>query len=635
MEMPVFHLPSRLRIEFKLYIFALIAWFFSVAPFHAQKRGNIWYFGSAGVNFNTCPPQALIGQWGSMFEGSSAICDTNGTLQFYTDGMTVINANHVAMQNGTNAGPNISQTQNIIIPKPGSSTIYYVFFPQVQAHLGKGIVTYCAVDMSLNSGLGAVTTSATVLRDTVGRRGTEKLTAVRHANGTDIWLVGHDFSSNRFFAYLITGAGISTVAVESSIGPVIADSTQLYLSSIGELKASPDGTMLGFTCFETGLTALFKFDSSTGVVANPIILDANDGGVSVSGYGASFSSDNSKFYVSARIKATSSGPSLERIYQFAVTSWNQATIQASRYSVSTGGPSPYYSLKLGPDRKIYVSKSNESYLGVIHAPNVSGASCNYVEQGLSLNGYFTNWGLNNLMEMFDYPVGTLSITSTASVICPGSSVTLQGSGANSYTWQPVGNFPVHYTPGVSVSPSVSTIFTLMGTDASNCTLQTKFTVSVHASPVVTGNFTICSGNVAVLAASGANSYTWSNGSSAGSVSVNPSTTSAYTVTGGFTQGNCQIAKVVTVNVLPCVNVDERHIIPEISFYPNPAARSIFITLDTRSELKIYNMAGELLMSRMCDAGLVQWDLGELPKGVYCIMVDGCKVKNLKLILTSD
>jgi len=382
--------------------------FFTIEYVSAQKQGNIWYFGpnGAGLDFNYCPPQVLTNGWNNtstgLFEGSTTISDSNGQLLFYSNGTSVLNANHVFMQNGSAVlgGNTNTMTQNIIIPKPGSSSIYYLFSPQVQAFQGPGGVLYCVIDMSLAGGLGAVTSYGNILRDTVGRRCSEKLTAVKHTNGLDTWLIGHDYFSNNFFSYLITSTGINSVPVETSVGLVMTDPiNQSHYDAIGELKASPDRNKLGFTTHYTSVAAVFDFNNSTGIVSNPVELKVTNGGSWTQSYGVSFSHDNSKFYVAATTYISNNF--LYHIDQFDLTgTWDSLTINSSRTIITV--PSRPYSLKLGPDKKIYVAKSTgTNHLGIINYPDLGGVACNYVDQGVYLNGLDATWGLNNLMEMFD------------------------------------------------------------------------------------------------------------------------------------------------------------------------------------------------------------------------------------------
>ena len=61
----------------------------------AQKEANIWYFGRAGLNFNSSPPTPLTDIVGLRYlRGKASIADSKGNLLFYTDGITVVNKNH-------------------------------------------------------------------------------------------------------------------------------------------------------------------------------------------------------------------------------------------------------------------------------------------------------------------------------------------------------------------------------------------------------------------------------------------------------------------------------------------------------------------------------------------------------------
>ena len=124
---------------------------------HAQHKADIWYFGDyAGMDFRNGSPVALTNSAMSQYEGCATISDKDGNLLFYTDGMTVWNKNHSIMQNGTGlmGAPSSSQS-GIIVPKPGSNNLYYIF--TVPFETDPGGLRYSIVDMTLNGGLGAVT----------------------------------------------------------------------------------------------------------------------------------------------------------------------------------------------------------------------------------------------------------------------------------------------------------------------------------------------------------------------------------------------------------------------------------------------------------------------------------------------
>jgi len=317
------------------------------------------------------------------------------------------------MLNGYQAGLSNTITQNIIIHKPGSTTLYYLFTTDVQGghiintnHPNAFGINYAIIDMNMDGGLGSAVSVFNSLKDTSN---CEKLTAIQHANGQDIWLIGHEYRNNKFFVFQITTAGINTTPTFYSIGPII-NTYQIGVAgnsnfdAIGELKASTDGSKLAFTTFYNGTTALFDFDKANGTISNAIDLNLNRGG-----YGLSFSPDNSKLYIAAVDTGNISPPNNGQIIQFDISSGNQTLIQNSKTIIYTCTNCGFGSLKIAPDRKIYVARYGEqgnnagdSYLGVINYPDSIGLSCNYVHNGLYLNGLRGSWGLNNLMENTNY-----------------------------------------------------------------------------------------------------------------------------------------------------------------------------------------------------------------------------------------
>jgi hypothetical protein len=134
-------------------------------------------------------------------------------------------------------------------------------------------------------------------------------------------------------------------------------------------------------------------------------------------------------------------------------------------------------------------------------------------------------------------------------VCSGAQVTLNGSGATSYTW----NNGV--TNGVAFTPATTQTYTVTGTNANGCSNTAQVTVTVNALPVVSAgaNQSICSGAQVTLNGSGATSYAWNNGVTNG-VAFTPANTQTYTVTGTNANGCANTAQVtVTVNALPAVS----------------------------------------------------------------------------------
>ena len=144
-----------------------------------------------------------------------------------------------------------------------------------------------------------------------------------------------------------------------------------------------------------------------------------------------------------------------------------------------------------------------------------------------------------------------SITATASAtsLCAGTSVTLSGGGAPSYTW--TGGV----TNGIGFIPTATATYTVTGTNALGCTNTATTTVNVNALPPVTATASaasLCAGTTVILSGGGAPTYTWTGGVTNG-VSFIPSSTATYTVTGTNAAGCTKTATTtVIVNTLPTV-----------------------------------------------------------------------------------
>ena len=155
--------------------------------------------------------------------------------------------------------------------------------------------------------------------------------------------------------------------------------------------------------------------------------------------------------------------------------------------------------------------------------NPSGAS-SYTVTGGSFtvsplsNTSYSITGTNSLGCLSPSPgisaitVGTVPIVSIMGpppfmTSCPGQTVVLFGSGANTYTWSTLtGTFSNN--PNLSVSPTVSTTYTLIGRSAAGCiSLPASSLITVSANPTITVNHpTICAGQSAVLSPTGGVSY---------------------------------------------------------------------------------------------------------------------------------
>ncbi|MCW3102574.1 MAG: hypothetical protein JWO09_1014 [Bacteroidetes bacterium] len=157
------------------------------------------------------------------------------------------------------------------------------------------------------------------------------------------------------------------------------------------------------------------------------------------------------------------------------------------------------------------------------------------------------------LAIFVQAIPVVSIAGTDS-LCEGQSVTLTAGSAAAYQWSGGSSAT---TSAITVSPAVTTEYIVTGYNGS-CSAVDSVTVRVDTLPVlsISGTSILCAGQSSTLTASGAASYIWSGAitSSASSVTVSPSSTTTYSVTGSNGACSAAVTYTVQVNPVPAVNI---------------------------------------------------------------------------------
>lgn len=404
----------------KKYNYQIILYLLLItSTLQAQLETAHWFFYNAGIDFTTGTPHNNFDgvQIGS-YDGSS-ISDENGNLLFYTDGGKVINRNHQVMPNGANLGTGFqgdASQSAIIVPFPEDTNRFFIFttdhtyctltfsngeevlncneeYLVDPAQVNNGL-KYFVVNMHLDNGLGDIENEAQLMPLT-----SEKLTAIRHSNNQDYWVVTHHI--NKFYAYLVTPLGVNTNPVISTIGTYI--DPELYNrigGAAGHLKFSPDGSKLavahrtnllsseipeGLTLHQQynypknagGYTALYDFNASTGLVSNEIILSDED---LVVPYGLEFSPNSKFLYVEYDLYESVWSWDSAKLVQYNLMSEDIVASAIILYdNFQESGSMTYGSamgaLQLALDGKIYYAQyhpDGNSSLSVIQYPNKPG-----------------------------------------------------------------------------------------------------------------------------------------------------------------------------------------------------------------------------------------------------------------------
>ena len=556
-----------------IYLFFLL-FHFSLQLF-CQKEGNIWYFGfNARVDFNSGSPVVLTDGQTYTYEGSATISDANGHLLFYTDGMSVWNRNHQLMANGTGLLGDPSSTQSgVIVPKPNSNTLYYIF--TVDAWANPNGFTYSEVDMSLNGGLGDVNSNKNIqlLTPTC-----EKITAIKHANNKDIWVITHAWNSDAFYAYLITSSGLTIIGINGDT-----------YYSIGYLKASPNGNKIASASSSNALQ-LFDFDKTNGIISNPLTL-----GVGEYFYGLEFSPSGKLLYL------TNEGDM--NIYQFNL---DAIDIPQSKLIIGSNTSSPLGALQIASNGKIYVAANQ--HLSVINNPDVIGLGCNYSNNSLYLNGNIVVLGLPNFIQSY---FNSSSFSFEKTCYSDSTAFNLSASSYDSLIWNfgdpnsGINNISKIKNPKHKFSNAgVYTVSVIIYNNENTDTLSQS--VEIFKTTVELGNdTTLCEGETLKLDASLPNAtYKWQDNSSNAEFMVNQPNVYWVEVT---SNGCSDIDSIkVDYNPIPSINLGKDTLICSNTDF--------FLNAYTENASYLWNNGSTNATLKITNAGVYNVE----------ISVDGCK-----------
>jgi hypothetical protein len=222
---------------------------------------------------------------------------------------------------------------------------------------------------------------------------------------------------------------------------------------------------------------------------------------------------------------------------------------------------------------------------------------------------------------------TLTVTITGSAtVCSGDPVNLTAGGATTYTWNTTAT-----TTTISPTPLINTTYSVIGSSGS-CSNTALFSVTVNPTPIVsavTSNSLICIGQTATLTGNGALTYTWNPGGIGTSISVSPTVTSTYTISGIDANG-CMNSNTFTQNVSGCVGIGALGVEnSEFGVWPNPTTGSLTIKGKTGSEVHVYNLLGSLIYETKMESERTGIDLSKEKAGIYFVRIDMITKKIVK------
>ncbi len=262
----------------------------------AQAYDKVWVLGDPMSSMTFDGDSVLIAPLPDTtlqsFLTIGSICDREGHLLFYTNGVNVYNALGKIMIGGDSLsapseyydqvvqGGMPSREGVVILPNPGDTNSYYIFHytPTDTLLLNGGgyeslNLYYSLIDMRGDSGRGVITTkNVPILQNEL--LSFSRLAACKHANGRDWWIIKNAWHENIYYEFLLTPVGIQGPFL-LQLGP----NYPLENEQAGYSSFSPDGSKY-MSLTSASYIVIMDFDRCTGALSNPKNIFNDDSGTS-------------------------------------------------------------------------------------------------------------------------------------------------------------------------------------------------------------------------------------------------------------------------------------------------------------------------------------------------------------------
>ncbi|MEM1218489.1 MAG: gliding motility-associated C-terminal domain-containing protein [Bacteroidota bacterium] len=471
----------------------------------AQLETALWHFGiEKGIDFSSGTPVELTDSKILAREGCASISDCAGNLLFYTNGGgyppggsgidagTIWNRNNEVMYSmeGVEGGGISAAQSSIIFKKPGNNNAYYLFTMDESEFNSGGSVpgqpqgrglSYFEIDMDLNGGLGGVA----VADQRVFVPSGEGLSACRHDNGEDFWVIIAALETEQLAVFQVTEQGV--------VDTTLFDPVETSSLGSGQFEFSPDRTKF------YGSGNIYDFNSSTGQLSN-------GQATGTFGYGASFSLNSQYLYT--QIPGTGEVVRVEA---------NAPDVAATMSSVGFVNSSfILYSYQLALDSCIYFvfedeqSASDNSIFRIRDidgpSPSIEGPIFEYMDDDFA--------GLPNITDHLFIDGESLFmpdlVEQVDTILCPGEIITLDAL-------NPTANF--NWSTGETTQTITVSEPGIYGVDITNDCMQLYAEITINPAPTVAveitqSQATLCPGeNIELTANTTAATIQWSTGES--------------------------------------------------------------------------------------------------------------------------
>lgn len=243
----------------------------------------------------------------------------------------------------------------------------------------------------------------------------------------------------------------------------------------------------------------------------------------------------------------------------------------------------------------------------------------------------SGWSADMVIWQFDQCTtpNNPTLSAIAYTSCEGKTSTLSAvSGTATINWYATPNGTAVVATGTNfATPVLSAGVYTYYAEAHTCTVSmnrvaAQLTVGINPSVSIIANTSvICVGEAVDIMASGADSYSWSTGATTASMIVTPANSVTYVVVGSTTL-NCSTSASVSLLVNECAALEEQNNEKGFILFPSPSNGEVTIqSSETIHNVKVYNIAGTLMVSQNNDATTSELHLENLPKGIYLVVLN--------------
>lgn len=321
------------------------------------------------------------------YRSASCIADSDGKFLFAFNGYHAEDATGERIIKWENIKDNCEPIPqgHLIVPIPGKTDEFYLFTTAAKYVGGEGVVGVIELSRSIlkiinGKRLEVISGKTQVIADTLDAG---KISACKHANGRDWWVIVPVDRINHFYNILLTPNGIDTVFLQKV-------NDQYRAADVGFSCFSPNGEfyVIGSNMAFNHLDGIgnyidfFHFDRCTGRLFNHKYKYVDT--LKPYGVGVEFSPDNKFLYVA-------SGNSLYQ-YEIVKGELKNKNIVANydgyltEYMPGKFSANYFHQLQLAPDGRIYVGNdiTYSKEFNTINKPNSSYNTCDFRQHNIPI-----------------------------------------------------------------------------------------------------------------------------------------------------------------------------------------------------------------------------------------------------------